>query len=566
MGVRRTFLIGVEAFDLPVRESVAKIEAALRGHGFRAEDTVRLVGDDLTAACLRSGFTRLAAAAGPSDVIVVYLASHTHVVAVERPDGAHTCVDEIALTGLHGEELTALLHDLCERCPNVAVILDCCDAADVVVVDAGGRAALRSRGLVVLAGSSSGGTALPADAADPILLFTEELCRELERADAAERTWRELGILVGAGVQEQRRSQRVGVAGARHRLLFSLDEGAPDFGDEPALTRGHELHLLFGAALRSFQAGEACEVAKYTWRPRRRDHVAEAIVEAIDPDVALSTCGRLELPRLCYVRRSHRAKFTLRIDRAAAAALDPAAKLADLFPDVRVHARARAGLRWNATRGVVDVHDHAGELIRWVTPGEEALREIDEALARLERWRDLSRALAAQRRPDLKSHFGVYWGLLERSDAEIVERALEFEAEVEAGAAAMFLRVRNRGPGQAIHAQAYRVRADRAILPVVDQEWSVSIGSREHRDLGREGVGARSGIALDWPNALTEAEDVTREWLLLVTSDRPFRTCDVPCDVPDLEGRPPPPPVRGARFHVIVIPYRLRPPRGPRGS
>ena len=104
-----------------------------------------------------------------------------------------------------------------------------------------------------------------------------------------------------------------------------------------------------------------------------------------------------------------------------------------------------------------------------------------------------------------------------------------------------------------------RVRADRAILPWDDHEWSTSVADEETRTLGRELWGHTRGLTLDWPHhALPDryAPNEAHEWLLLIASDTPFSRellrCDDACDE-----TPPPARQPGPRFFLHLFPYRL---------
>lgn len=603
MSARRALLIGCVADDLPgVAESVEAMAGLLATHRFA---TRTLVGAEVTASAIHRAFLDLFAQAGPGDAVVVYYAGHGSVFRDAPRDGrGKVRVPLIAATDLHdselddlrgllGSELSRLIRALSAVTDNITVILDCCHAADFVRPDDLGldlastrayEAELRravahrvrqvARGpadapgagprAVVLAGSASNGKSFP-DPARKILLFTDHLIRALEPAgDRPRQTWQEIVLLIRARLQRVRRAQLPGVAGARFRFPFSTDLGLPGPGFHVGHVRDRVVTLDTGA-LAGFSPGDRFELVVFGWGEKRRgSRVAEAVARVVEPERAELRIDRItadgRLPEVVHVRRLDGRRLPLALDPAAAAALRPGAPADELFPGWELRdAGAVARVIHHGGLGAVDVHDHDGELVarvRLTHPAAHA--RVNDALARVARWWGLARALESAALPALGDCFAAYWGVLRQParGGPPVEELLDDDARVPARAA-MFLRIENTGLRRSIYARAYRIRADRAIVPWEDSEHATGVGRGESDYLGRDSAGPARHVTLDWPDEeLSDMPGGTclKEWALLVLSNGPISRDIIPSDEPAADGRT----TRGAqRFAAIPLPYRL---------
>ena len=340
MSTRHALVIGCEADDLPgVQPTLSLMKETLVALEFGDVVSIGLVAAPrdpaLTvggSAPLTDALTALRSRVSPGDVALLYYVGHTTILRTEHPDGGHTCSDAIArdrLGGLLGAELERHIDELCEQTDNVVVVLDCCDAADIVFLRvhatsprrpslcdrfqyASGDASHREQWprVVVISASSSGGTAFihPTDPAER-MLFTVLLCEELSRKDRApmlpvqDLTWQELALLVGDRVREHRSGQCVGVSGARFRRLFSTESEFPEADEEPARVDGTQAKLLYSGALREVRCDDVFElVIRERGSPDVRVLGVGRVI-ATEPEITLAIRESIAASARCCVSR-----------------------------------------------------------------------------------------------------------------------------------------------------------------------------------------------------------------------------------------------------------------------
>lgn len=620
MSARRALVLACTAANLDgVAESAAAITRLLRDvHGF----DVRLLVDPVAAA-VHAAFLTLFAETTADDVVVIYYAGHATVFHVPpRDDRGKVRVDLVRTAdlrrseiddfrGVLGSELSRLIRALMTRTNNVTVLLDCCDAADLIrPFDVGlDRASTRryeqtlrraiaeriTRSVeapaslpeelearaVIVAASASGGQAFP-DPERPLLLFTEHLLDALTtRERAARYTWQEVVHAIRKSLRKVRRSQLPGVAGARFRFPFATAVGAPDPHFHP-VTRDGGLRLAVGA-FAGIEPGDIFDLYTFGWGEARRGYrLGQATAAAVKPSATtLEPRGKLgRLPEPLYARRVAARKRPLAFDPQAAALPFPADTTpAESFPDwqvVAADADAVADVRRSAA-GDLDVYDHTRALVaRLPADGPAVLAGVRAVLDRVARWSDLWRVLD---NASLSAHVGWYaarWGVLEDNGTDAPrERLLADHAPVRAGRDAMFLRIENRGRAK-LHARAFRIRGDRVIEPWTDSEDGLAIDGEEEAHLAPDADGDARTLIHAWPEALASLPpgSAVQEWVLVLLSDAPLPRSVIPCDRParesdrvrDFELTEDPAPEaprthRGAtRFSWVLLPYELHRP------
>jgi len=599
VSTRRALVIGCTAADYPGVETSARAFAAVLRARHRFTAIECLIAAKATAANIHSAFAALTAATGPGDVVVIYYAGHASHFRLDVPEGAGQLrITLIApagveqstpddFRGLLGADFSALIQGVLCQTDNVTVILDCCDGenmVDLVTVDRAPelRRALegklrriaaerfadhgehhetpcvrpRGPGFVLVSASAAGGIAFVHPRGGR-LLFTSLLCQALAKPNAVQRSWQELLAMVHADLRPRRSAQLPAVSGGRFFRPFSWYQARPDHEFMLGLASRGRVEMPAPEFLHGVELDDRFELVTFADRDASPRSLGDAVVEALTPRLILRAVDRrVSLPRIVYARQRVLRDAGLDIERAAADALQPGATPQALFPDIRTGERLGATVRHNPAREAIDVHDHEGHLVTRVQADRpDRLDRVRSATRRVLRWQHLRAALKAPKYQPFTADFSIGWGELAATTTEITERPLTDDTLLQVGRP-MFLRLTSRTPN--LYVRAYRVRADRAILPWDDHEWSTSVADEETRTLGRELWGHTRGLTLDWPHhALPDrdAPNEAHEWLLLIASDTPFSRellrCDDACEAPPA-ARPP-----GPRFYLHLFPYRL---------
>jgi len=589
---RRALVVGCVARDLPgVAESVAAMADLLRDvHGF---EVCVLVGPDATTQNILDAFLALHRVTEEGDVVVFYYAGHGTVfhapprgdrgeIRVDLIKGADFATTEVGdFHGLLGSALSRLIRALMGRTANVTVLLDCCNAADLVrPFDVGldrassrryaaeleraiSRRVRRSavtvrddgpRAVIVMASAS--GTRSYFDPERKILLFTEQLLDRLAtRERAAECTWQEHVAAVRQALRERDRGQLPGVAGARFRLPFQTEVGVPG----PSfflVSHTEEGPSISTGKAAGIEPGDAFELFTFGWRAERHGvKIGLTTATAVDGTTLLARPDQpAQLPTLLYARRvvTRRHPLALELDVAAVLGVE------DPFPDwYGTDTGAIATLRWSVDGTVIEVADLSGDTISRVKPSHPAaLAEVRAGLARAARWASIMRALDSGGLPVLEDFFSYRWGkLCNDSKGQVLEEPFAEHATIHAGKTAVFMRLESGV--MKLYARVYRIGGDRNIEPWTDSHDGISVDLGHSGQLAADSAGEARSIVFAWPAALPDAPagSCVAEWALLLVSDAVIPRDLIPSDEPAAA------PVRrtrgGARYTYRLLPYRL---------
>lgn len=607
----RALLIGMTAPELPgVAEGVHDLGLLLaQRHDFT--DIMPLL--DPSGRQIRAAFGALAKKTGPEDAVVVYYAGHGSLfrTPLVGEDGhvCHPCVvasgrsgerseaELVDFRGVLGTELSRLIRVLTHLTDNVTVILDCCNAPDMLrieddgledpvfqaaeketqadleealdrqqrgdVVFRGAPGAKQGPRAVLLLASASGGKSFPdADPDMRSLLFTRGLLEILVQPGATKRAWVELIHELRRSLRQRCRAQLPSVAGARFRLPFSLVEGSPGPGFVAAdVGENGTIHVDAGV-FAGFHGGATMQLYAATGQLHHEVKIVgrARVLDAGVGHTLLQTSGYVkDLPKVVYIRpREHP-------EAGEPLFVGPGVDLALLGRDhpwlptggwrrARPEEAAVARVEL-APDGTLLVRDHLGERVAAVERGEHARDTVAAAVERARSWWHTDTLLD---RPDvcrLGDCCEVGWGVL---DDQGREQALVPDAQVAAGAL-MFFRVANIGAFAKLYVRAYRVRVDRARVHWEDKADGTCIEARSRCHVGERSRGPSSGIELDWPDEVPRdwfRGSPAREWALLCVSTEPISRYFLDGAIAPSRG-----PMRSAAaMHgVFAVPYRLAP-------